>query len=136
MTQKTAKVSIVCIIAIFLVSCCGIVMAHRANERFKKADWAKSRQQHSSQMFNRGEEVRKGPMDRGPMMRGPGPMGERKPNLTKEEICKTCPICNGTGPVRQQFFGEKREGPRGPDFKRPEPVKKEDKKLDLEKSEK
>ena len=124
MTQKTAKVSIICIVAIFILSCCGIVMAHRANERFKKEGWSKNRPQHTSQMFNRGEEFRKGPMNRGPMMRG------TRPNLTKEEICKTCPICNGVNTGRPEFFGERREGPRPPDFKRPEPVKPEEQKVE------
>jgi hypothetical protein len=126
MTQKTAKVSIICIVAIFIVSCCGIVMAHRANDRFKKSDWMKNRQQHTSQMFNRGEELRKGPMMRGPW----GARENNRSNLTKAEICKTCPICNGVNTGRPEFFGERREGPRPPDFKKPEPVKPEEQKVE------
>jgi hypothetical protein len=164
MTHKTAKVSIICIIAIFIVSCCGIVMAHRAGQN-RRGEFMKNRHfQHSAQMFdrkggerggdvinkpfNRPDSARSNPGDprgqvgdrpiiKGPMghsqmgdhRMGPGFMGHGRmgpmnhnPNLTREEICRNCPICNRAtmGPNRPEFFGEKREGLNGPEFNKPE----------------
>jgi len=176
MREKTAKVSIICIIAIFIVSCCGIVMAHRAGQN-RRGEFMKNRQfQHSAQMFDRregnreigainrqfnrpdrarinsgrhGERLeRMGPgfMGRGQMgdhqmgpgfrgRMGPGQMGSgfkmsNNPNLTREEICRNCPICNKTmGQKGPGFFGEKREGQNRPEFNKPELKIEEKKKL-------
>ena len=194
MREKTAKVSIICIIAVFLVSCCGIVMAHRAGVN-RRGEFMKNRQfQGHSQMFDRGEGNReigginkqfnrpdsaridsgrpgerpgdrpmmnRSPMERGRMgpgqmgpgfmgrgQMGPGKMGpgqmKNNPNLTREEICKNCPICNKAkmgqkgpgffgekreGQNRPGFFGEKREGQNRPEFNKPELKIEEKKKL-------
>ena len=144
MREKTAKVSIICIIAVFLVSCCGIVMAHRAGVN-RRGEFMKNRQfQGHSQMFDRGEgrmggdainkqfnrpdRARINPGDpreqmgrMGPGQMGPGFNMRNRENLTREEICKNCPICNKTiGQKGPGFFGEKREGQNRPEFNKPE----------------